>query len=237
MGSEETVAIRKADETGKGDHGWLQSRFTFSFADYYDPNHMGYRALRVINDDLIAAGQGFGTHPHRDMEIVSYVVEGALEHKDSMGNGSVVRPGDVQRMSAGTGIRHSEFNPLQDQPMRLLQIWIEPEQKGLAPGYEQTHIGADQKRNRLTLIASRDGRDGSVTIHQDAAIFASIVAPAQRVERATDPARYQWIQIVEGHATINGHAVERGDGLSLTGATHLEIEAVTETELLLFDLA
>lgn len=231
------LMIRKADERGVAEHGWLHSRFSFSFAEYFDPRHMGFHALRVINDDIIEAGEGFGTHPHENMEIISYVVEGALEHKDSMGTGSVVRPNEVQRMSAGSGITHSEFNPLDDTPMRLLQIWIEPNQKNVEPSYEQKTYLPEGKTNRLRLVASPDGADGSVTIHQDAKIFASIIEPGKQVVKKATPDRHVWVQVVNGKLTLNGETLKTGDGASMEHAGELTFEGVEQAELLVFELA
>jgi redox-sensitive bicupin YhaK (pirin superfamily) len=231
------ITIRKSDERGNAEHGWLHSRHTFSFANYYDPNHMGYRSLRVINDDRVEAGEGFGTHPHQDMEIISYVVTGALEHKDSMGNGSIIRPNDVQRMSAGTGVTHSEFNPQQDDPVHFLQIWILPEHKGIEPSYEQKNYSIEEKTNRLRLVASPDGADGSVTIHQDARMYASILEPGAQVSQAVDKDRYIWIQVVKGKLTVNGELLETGDGAAIERAENLSYEAVEPSEILVFDLA
>ncbi|MDA0578490.1 MAG: pirin family protein [Verrucomicrobia bacterium] len=232
-----SISVRKSAERGRAELGWLHSRFSFSFADYHDPAHMGFRALRVINDDIIDGGQGFGTHPHRDMEIISYVVSGALEHKDNMGNGSVIRPGDVQRMSAGTGVRHSEFNPSPTAAMHLLQIWILPARNGLPPGYEQKQFSVETRRNRLCLIGSQDGRDGSVTIQQDVRLYASLLDAGARVQLPIARERHAWIQIVSGAVTINGTSLDSGDGAAVRGARGLDISGVAPAEFLLFDLA
>ncbi len=232
------VTLRKAADRGHVNLGWLDSRHTFSFGDYHDPAHMGFGPVRVINDDRIAGGGGFPTHPHSDMEIVTYVLSGALEHKDSLGTGSVIRPGDVQRMSAGTGIRHSEANASKDEPVHLLQIWIKPESRGLAPAYEQTTITADDKRGRLRLIGSQDGREGSVTIHQDVALYASILGDGDAVSHTLAPNRTAWLQVATGAAVVNGETVETGDGIAITGAGAITIEGrAADTEFLLFDMA
>lgn len=232
-----SIRIRKAADRGTAEHGWLHSRFSFSFAEYYDPDHMGFRSLRVINDDIIEPGEGFGMHPHENMEIISYIVEGALEHKDSMGNGSIIRPGEVQRMSAGTGIRHSEFNPLPDQRMRLLQIWIKPDQMGVTPGYEQKMYTEDEKQNRLRLVASPDGADGSVIIHQDARLYASMIEPDVQVIKQTEEGRYLWIQVIDGKLTLNGEVLETGDGAAIEQAGQITLTGIDKSEVLLFDLA
>jgi quercetin 2,3-dioxygenase len=231
------ITIRKAGERGRSDFGWLDSRHSFSFGDYHDPGHMGFRTLRVINDDRVAAGMGFGTHPHRDMEIVSYVLAGALEHRDSLGTGSVIRPGDVQRMSAGTGIQHSEFNHSKQDPVHFLQIWIQPERRGLAPGYEQKTFAAAGRADRLQLVASRDGREGSVTIHQDASLYAAVLAPGAKAAHAPAAGGHVWVQLARGSARLNGQVLEEGDGAAISGEGRIELEGVTEAELLLFDLA
>jgi redox-sensitive bicupin YhaK (pirin superfamily) len=233
----ETLTIRKASDRGVAEHGWLHARHTFSFADFHDPDFMGFHTMRVLNDDLIDAGEGFGTHPHRDMEIISYVVDGALEHKDSMGNGSIIRPGDVQRMSAGTGIRHSEFNPLPDEQMRLLQIWIHPAETGTEPSYEQRFFPPTEKTNRLRLIASPDGAEGSVTIHQDARIYASIIEPGKQFSKVATPDRHVWVQVVNGKLTLNGETLETGDGAAIENAVELNFQALEKSELLVFELA
>jgi redox-sensitive bicupin YhaK (pirin superfamily) len=231
------VTIRKAGERGRFDHGWLDTSHSFSFASYYDPRHMGFRSLRVINEDFVKPGYGFGTHGHADMEIITYVVEGALEHKDSLGTGSIIRPGDVQRMTAGTGVRHSEFNPSKEEPVHLLQIWILPERDGLEPSYEQRAFGDDLKRGRLQVVASRDGRDGSVTINQDASVYASILEPGDRVEHRLGDGRGAWIQIVRGGVLVNGHRVAAGDGVAVENDERITLEGEEPAELLLFDLA
>lgn len=228
--------IRKGLDRGFADHGWLKSFHTFSFAGYYDPQHMGFGALRVINEDRVAAGQGFGTHPHRDMEIISYVLDGALEHRDSMGNGSVVRPGDVQRMSAGTGVFHSEYNPSRTAPVHFLQIWIEPRERGIAPSYEQKRFSAAEKRGRLRLVASSDGRDGSVKIHQDARVYAALVDGDETVEYAIDKGRRTYVHVACGKVTVNGHALEAGDALKAGGEQRIVAEKGEDAEILLFDL-
>ena len=230
------IAVRKSEDRGRFDYGWLDTRHTFSFDRYYDPAHMGFRSLRVINEDRVRAGEGFPTHPHRDMEIVTYVVEGALEHKDSMGNGSVIRPGDVQRMSAGTGITHSEYNPSAAEPVHLLQIWIMPERRGLTPGYEQKFFTADEKRGRLLLVASPDGAGGSVAIHQDARLYAALLDAGQQVEHAA-PGRHAWLQVIRGAVEVNGTPLAAGDGGAVSNEPQVTIRAGEEAELLLFDLA
>ena len=232
------LVLRRSGDRFHTDAGWLDSRHTFSFGGHWDPEHQGFRTLLVINDDRVAGGGGFPTHGHRDMEIVSYVLEGELAHRDSMGNGSVIRPGDVQRMSAGTGVHHSEMNPSRDRPVRFLQIWIQPDRRGLVPSYEQTHFPPEDRRGRLRLVASRDGREGSVTIHQDAAIHAAILGRGERVEHRVAPGRHAWIQVARGAARLDGTALEEGDGARTSDAGTLAIGGTApETELLLFDLA
>jgi redox-sensitive bicupin YhaK (pirin superfamily) len=231
------IAIRRAEERGHADHGWLDSHHTFSFADYYDPSHMGFGALRVINDDTVAGGGGFPSHPHREMEIISYVIEGALEHKDSMGNGSVIRPGDVQRMSAGRGVVHSEFNASETEPVHFLQIWILPERAGLPSGYEQKFFGEDDKRGKLRLIVSPDGAEGSVRIRQDARVFATVLDAGAEVRHTIGGDRKGWLHVVKGSADLNGHRLEAGDGVAVEGEELLTISSVEKGELLLFDLA
>lgn len=230
------LTIRYAQERGHAAWGWLDSWHTFSFGDYHDPAYMGFRALRVINDDRIAPGGGFPNHPHRDMEIITYVVEGALAHQDSLGNGSVIRPGEVQRMSAGTGIVHSEFNHSGTEPVRLLQIWILPEQKGIEPGYEQKQFPASDRQGQLRVVASPDGHDGSVVIHQDAKVYAALLGPGDRAIHALAPGRYAWVQMVRGSARIQGNLLTEGDGAAMSEEQAVLIEGVEAAELLLFDL-
>ncbi len=231
------LTIRHAAERGHADHGWLNSYHSFSFANYYDPAHMGFRNLRVINEDRVQPGGGFPTHPHRDMEIVSYVIEGALEHRDSMGNGSVIQPGDVQRMSAGTGVRHSEYNPSQTELVHFLQIWLLPSQTGVEPSYEQKRFTPQDKAGRLRLVASPDGRDGSVTIHSDAELYAGIFEQGESTEVRLAPGRHAWVQVVRGKVKVNGHELGAGDGAALSGEKLLRIEGVDSAEVLVFDLA
>ena len=231
------IEIRRSDERGHAEHGWLDSRHTFSFADYYDPDRMGFGPLRVINEDRVQPGQGFGTHGHRDMEIVSYVLEGALEHKDSMGNGSVLRPGFVQRMSAGTGVRHSEFNHSQSDLVHFLQIWIIPDKAGLEPGYEEKQFPDTEKQGALRLIASRDGRDGSVVVHQDVDLYASLLAKGDELEHAARPSRKTWIQVVRGDVDVNGETLHGGDGAAIVDEKRLSIRSESPAEILLFDMA
>ena len=231
------IQIRPANERGHANHGWLDTFFSFSFADYYDPRHMGYRGLRVINDDRVAAGGGFPMHPHRDMEIVSYVVEGALEHRDSMGNGSVIRPGDVQRMSAGTGVTHSEFNPSETEGMRLLQIWIEPASAGIEPSWEQQHFSRSDREGKLRIVASPDGADGSVTINTNARILATLLGPGDRVTHTIDEGRGTWLQVVRGNIRLGEAVLSEGDGAAIEQQSSLQIEAESDSEVLLFDLA
>jgi len=231
------MEIRKSKDRGLADHGWLRSFHTFSFAGYYDPDHMGFGDLRVINEDRIQPGTGFGTHGHRDMEIISYVLEGALAHKDSMGNGSTIVPGDVQRMSAGKGVLHSEFNHAKDAETHFLQIWIEPNVTGIAPSYEQKHFDAASKRGRLRLVASPDGRDGSVTIHQDAFLYAALLDANDRVVHRLEPRRRAYLHVARGEVTANGQALEAGDALKVVDASALTLERARDAEVLLFDLA
>ena len=230
------IELRKSNERGYADHGWLKSFHTFSFADYHDPEHMGFGPLRVINDDRIEPGQGFGTHGHRDMEIITYVLEGALAHKDSMGNGSTILPGDVQRMSAGSGVRHSEFSH-ETAPTHLLQIWIEPDVSGIPPEYEQTHFDAASKRGALRLLASGDGRDGSLKIHQDADLFAALVDGAERAVHAMKPGRRAYVHVALGKVTVNGTPLEAGDALKATNVAEIVLEKGAGAEVLVFDLA
>jgi quercetin 2,3-dioxygenase len=230
------IRVRPAAERGHADHGWLDSHHTFSFADYYDPAHMGFRNLRVINDDRVAPGQGFGTHPHRDMEIVSYVLEGALEHRDSMGTGSIIVPGDVQRMSAGTGVRHSEFNASKTDPVHFLQIWILPAQNGIEPGYEQKAFSAAEKRGRLRVVASSDGRDGSITVHADAVLYAGLFDGGEKAELPLAKGRSAWIHVARGKARVNGRALGEGDGAALSEERAVTVEGFEDAEVLVFDL-
>ena len=231
------ITIRRASERGHFDHGWLNTYHTFSFDQYYDPRYMGFRTLRVINEDFVAGGRGFPKHGHRDMEIITYILEGALKHEDSMGNGSVIRPGDVQRMTAGTGVRHSEANASDSERVHLLQIWILPHTVGLEPGYEQKAFTEDERRGRLKLIASEDGSDGSVEVHQDVKLFASIIPAGEQVEHTMDQQRYAWIQVARGAVSFNGEKVDQGDGAIAVGESNLRINAEENAEVLLFDLA
>ncbi len=233
----ELVQVRNSAERGYADHGWLKSFHSFSFADYYDPKNMGFGALRVINEDRVQPGMGFGTHGHRDMEIISYVLEGALEHKDSMGNGSVIRPGNVQRMSAGTGVRHSEYNPSDRELVHFLQIWIEPSVNGINPSYEEKFFDAASKRGQLRLIASPDGRDGSVLIHQDAYVYAALVDGDERVAHALAAERRAYVHMARGSASVNGKRLLQGDALQLVAETAIVIEQGEGAEVLVFDLA
>ena len=226
------IQVRKAKDRGHANHGWLNSWHTFSFADYHDPRHMGFSALRVINEDRVTPSEGFPTHPHRDMEIITYVLEGALEHKDSLGTGSVIRPGEVQRMSAGTGIRHSEFNHSQSEPVHFLQIWILPDVQGAKPGYEQKRIELD---GALRLVASPDGGDGSVTIHQDARVYAARLNGGE-ISHTLAPGRHAWLQVARGAARVNGTELHVGDGAGIEGETDLRLAADGSAEVLLFDL-
>ncbi|HZP94571.1 MAG TPA: pirin family protein [Burkholderiales bacterium] len=231
------IELRRSGERGFADHGWLRSFHTFSFAGYYDPRHVGFGALRVINEDRVAPGAGFDKHPHRDMEIISYVLDGALEHRDSMGNGSVIRPGDVQRMSAGTGVFHSEYNPSQRDLVHFLQIWIEPAVYSIAPSYEQKYFDPAEKRGRLRLLASPDGGDGSVKIHQDACLYAALVDGEERVEHEIAPGRRAYVHVARGEAAVNGKALAAGDALGATGERRIAIDNGRRAEVLLFDLA
>jgi len=230
------IELRRAGERGHADHGWLESHHSFSFADYYDPRHMGYGALRVINEDRVQPGAGFGMHGHRDMEIISYVLEGALGHEDSMGNGSTIVPGDVQRMSAGRGVRHSEFNHEKSGATHFLQIWIEPAASGLEPSYEQKRFGPEEKRGRLRLIASPDGAEGSVRIHQDARLYAGLFDGAERAEQPLAPGRKAYVHVARGSARVNGQALTAGDALK-TDTGPMVVEEGRGAEVLLFDLA
>ena len=231
------ITIRKAEERGHFNHGWLDTWHTFSFDQYYDPAHMHWRTLRVINEDRVAAGKGFPTHSHRDMEIVTYILAGELEHRDSMGNGSVIRPGDVQRMTAGTGVAHSEFNPSPENPVHLLQIWIMPAARNLTPGYEQKFFSAAERSGRLRLIASPDGSDGSVRINQDARVYAGIIDPEQEVTHTFADNRYGWLQVARGKIRLNDASLNQGDGAAISRESELRISAQGKAEILLFDLA
>jgi hypothetical protein len=231
------IVRRPSEERGLANHGWLKSLHTFSFADYYDPAHMGFRGLRVINEDRVQPGQGFGTHPHRDMEIISYVLEGELGHKDSMGTGSVIRPGDVQRMSAGTGVLHSEMNPSPASPVHFFQIWLLPAERGIAPGYEQKRFEDADKRGRLKLVAARDGRDGAVSVHADADLYAGLFAPGEAARLELGPGRHAWIQVASGEIAVNGQTLKEGDGAAVSDEAVLGLEASTDAEVLVFDLA
>jgi hypothetical protein len=230
------IRIRRADARGRANLGWLDSRHTFSFGEYHDPAHMGYGPLRVINEDRVAPGQGFPTHSHRDMEIVSYVLEGALAHRDSLGTGSVIRPGDVHRMSAGTGISHSEFNDSKTEPVHFLQIWIMPEQRGIDPGYEQKSFPEPERRGRLRLVASGDARDGSVRVHQDADLHAGVFEPGESTTFAARDGRKLWLQVARGRVALDGTTLAAGDGAAIAGGGTLELTALERAEVLLFDM-
>jgi hypothetical protein len=229
------ITLRRAQERGQADHGWLKSNHSFSFANYYDPKFMGFGPLRVINDDRLAPGRGFETHSHRDMEILSYVVEGSLEHLDSMGHGSVIRPGDLQVMSAGTGVSHSEFNASPVDGLRFLQIWIVPDEKSLQPSYDQKFYG-DALRDDLTLVASPSGQDGSLKVHQDLNLYASLLSAGQRVDYSVNEQRSVWLQVVTGALTVGAETLYEGDGMALSGQQLIEISAITQANFLLFDL-
>jgi len=231
------ITVRRESDRGRFDFGWLDTRHTFSFGDYYDPDHMGFRALRVLNEDRVKPGEGFPTHPHRDMEIVTYVLEGALAHKDSLGNGSTILPGEVQRMSAGTGVTHSEYNHAAEAVTHFLQIWIRPARAGLVPSYEQVRFPAEGLRDSLRLLASQDGRDGSVTVHQDVALFGSRLGAGKTVSHALAPGRGAWVQVVRGSVALAGTRLAAGDGAALSDESRLELTATTDAEFLLFDLA
>jgi hypothetical protein len=230
------MTVRPAGERGHANHGWLDSHHSFSFADYYDAKHMGFRSLRVINDDRVAPGQGFGAHPHRDMEIVSYVLEGALEHRDSMGTGSIIRPGDVQRMSAGTGVSHSEFNASKSEPVHFLQIWLLPTERGIQPSYEQKTFADAERRGRLRVVASPDGRDGSLTLHTSAVIYAGILGAGDSSDIELAKGRHAWVQLANGVARVNGKELSAGDGAALSDEPRVRIEGVSNGEVIVFDL-
>ncbi len=231
-----TLALRKSEERGKANFGWLDSKHSFSFGHYYDPAYMGFGPLRVINEDRVAPGGGFPTHPHSNMEIISYVLEGALEHKDSIGTGSVIRPDDVQRMTAGSGVRHSEFNASKTDPVHFLQIWVIPEQEGLKPSYEQKSFSGEEKRGRLRLIGSRNGREGSVTIHQDVDLYATVLKAGDVVTHVIADGRGAWVQVARGTATLNGTPLKAGDGVAVRQSGALTLEGTDEGEVLLFDM-
>ena len=231
------IRIRAADARGQADLGWLQSRFSFSFADYHDPAFMGFRRLRVINEDWVQPDKGFGAHPHHDMEILTYVLSGRLEHKDSMGNGSIIGAADVQYMCAGKGVVHSEFNPSADEPVHLLQIWLQPELEGLEPEYQQVHVKREQKLNKLCLIAGAATTGAHLQIHQDTALYAGVLEAGFTLNIPTDAKRHQWLQVIQGGLQLNGTAMRSGDGAACTGESGLELKADSESELLLFDLA
>jgi len=229
------MTIRKSNERGHAEHGWLDTYHTFSFADYYDPNWMGFRSLRVINDDLILPGQGFGMHPHRDMEIITYVLQGALAHKDSMGNGRVIKAGEMQYMSAGTGVLHSEFNPANNEATRLLQIWIVPDQKGVKPGYAERSL-MEAEPGKLHLMTSKTGREGSVPIHQDADLWLGRLNPGQQVSHSLAANRYAWLHVAEGEVTVNGKTLNTGDAVGVSKESKLDLSATKPSQVLLFDL-
>jgi redox-sensitive bicupin YhaK (pirin superfamily) len=231
------LAIRKAHDRGRVDHGWLNSYHTFSFASYRDPQHLGFRSLRVMNEDRVAPGQGFGTHAHRDMEIVSYVLQGALEHKDSMGNGEVLQPGEFQRISAGTGITHSEFNPSDSAPTHFYQIWLLPEREGIAPGYEQKSFNAAGRRNQLQLVAARDAAAGSLLIHQDARIWLADIESGNQVDYEIAKGRHAWLQVLRGAVSVAGQSLQAGDGAAVSNEPAVQIAAASPAEIMLFDLA
>jgi redox-sensitive bicupin YhaK (pirin superfamily) len=229
--------IRLADQRGHAQHGWLDSHHSFSFADYYDAKHMGFRSLRVINEDRVAPAQGFGTHPHRDMEIISYVLEGGLEHRDSLGTGSIIRPGDVQRMSAGSGVRHSEFNASKSEPVHFLQIWLTPKQNGIQPSYEQKTFSAADKRGRLRVVASPDARTDSLTIHSDAVVYSGLFDAGESAELTLAPGRHAWVQVARGTIRVDGQELKAGDGVAVSDQPSLRLQGVDSSEVLVFDLA
>jgi redox-sensitive bicupin YhaK (pirin superfamily) len=231
------MQIRRSQERGYADHGWLRSFHTFSFADYLDPRHMGFRALRVINEDRVAPGRGFGAHGHRDMEIISYVLEGGLAHKDSLGNGSVIRPGDVQRMSAGTGVTHSEFNPSQDELVHFLQIWIVPERRGITPSYQQKHFSEEERRGTLRLIAAPGGGNGAVTVHQDVRLYSALLGDGEAVGHELAAGRHAWLHVARGGIAVDGHELEAGDAAAFSEPRAIELRGRGAAEVLLFDLA
>ncbi|MGE5320767.1 MAG: pirin family protein [Hyphomicrobiaceae bacterium] len=230
------TTLRPSHARGHANHGWLDSYHSFSFANYYDPEHMGVSNLRVINDDTVMPGQGFGTHGHQDMEIVSYVLDGALEHKDSMGNGSLIRPGDIQRMSAGTGVRHSEYNPSRTEPVHFLQIWLVPNRTGVQPGYEQKHFAREDRRGRLVLLVSPDGRDGSLSAHQDGLLYGTLLEAGEAVEHRLATGRRAYVHVARGRVAVNGLPMDTGDGATLDDVTQIRLEGLGQAEVLLFDL-
>jgi redox-sensitive bicupin YhaK (pirin superfamily) len=231
------IRIRKAGERGHFDHGWLDTYHTFSFADYYDPAHMGFRSLRVINDDRVQPGEGFGMHGHRDMEIVTYVLDGALEHRDSMGNGSIIKAGELQRMTAGTGVRHSEHNPSATEWVHLYQIWLLPQRQGLTPSYEQLAVSEEGKRGRFHLVASPEGAEGALTIHQDARLYLASLSPAEGAAHEIGRGRAAWLQVLRGSVNVLGHDLAAGDGVAVTDESAVSVQAAAPSEVLLFDLA
>jgi redox-sensitive bicupin YhaK (pirin superfamily) len=231
------LGIRKSNDRGHAQHGWLESYHTFSFAGYHDPEFMGFRALRVINEDRVQPAAGFGTHSHRDMEIISYVIEGALEHNDSMGNGSTIRPGEVQLMRAGTGVTHSEYNHSKTDLVHFLQIWVIPDEEGLEPAYDQREFPAEERRGRFRLVASPDGADGSIRVHQNMSLFATLLEVGQPLQHVLPPARHAWIQVIKGDLSVNGVQLSAGDGLGITEESSLELVASSSSEALLFDLS
>jgi redox-sensitive bicupin YhaK (pirin superfamily) len=234
------IKVRSAQQRGHANHGWLDSFHTFSFANYYDPAHMGFRSLRVINEDRVEAGRGFGAHPHRDMEIVTYVLEGGIQHNDSMGTGSVIKPGDVQRMSAGTGVTHSEYNASRTEPVHFLQIWLEPSQRGIAPSYEQKSFSADEKRGRLRVVASPDERDGSIGIHNDTVLYAGLFTRGESARLELASGRHAWVHVARGKVKVNGRELSAGDAIALSDEAELRVEGAEDNdsgEVLVFDLA
>lgn len=231
------IRMRRAAERGHANHGWLDTYHTFSFGSYHDPAHVRFRALRVMNEDWIAPGAGFGTHPHDNMEIVTYVLEGALEHRDSMGHGAVLRAGELQRMSAGTGITHSEFNASKSEPVHLYQIWLFPERRGIEPGYEQRRFDRAGRRNRLRVVAAPGGEDGALVIHQDARIFLASLEPGRGIDEAIAAGRHVWVQVLSGVVSLGGHRLTAGDGAALSEESRLTIVAYEESEVMVFDLA
>ena len=231
------IVRRPSEERGLADHGWLKSRHTFSFADYYDPAHMGFRGLRVINEDRVQPGQGFGTHPHRDMEIISYVLDGELAHRDNMGTGSVIRPGDVQRMSAGTGVLHSEMNPSATNPVHFFQIWLLPARRGISPGYEQKTFDRAEKQGRLLLVAAKDGRQGAITVHADVDLYAGLLSAGGRATLDLERGGHAWVQVASGDVTVNGQVLKAGDGAAVSDEATLDVRASSDAEVLVFDLA